>query len=371
MTTKVAIANASSLTTRLLKNLEPVGLLLFLVTILWSFLGYEVPTALVVANLALILAFFTIHTFSQGLASYVLKRLGQTAFVLWVIASLTFLLLRVLPGGPFDSEKPLPPAVKANIEAIYKLNDPLHLQYSNYMVGLLKGDLGVSYKYIGRSVSDIVAESFPASFQLGIFSMVLAFAIGIPAGVFAASRHNTWADSLTMMLAISSVSLPSFLVAAILIVIFSFQFDLLPVALWNGTSYYILPVVVLGLRPAAIIARLTRATVLDVIRSDYIRTARAKGLAERTVLYKHVLKNSLIPVLTFAGPLAAGVLSGSFVIEHIFNIPGIAKHFIESVSNRDYPLVIALTLLFSSLLVIANLVVDLLYTYFDPRIKLS
>jgi oligopeptide transport system permease protein len=371
MTTKVAFETTTKITTRLLKYLEPVGLLLFLTAVIWSFMGYEVPTPLLVANVVLILGFFTIHTFSQGLAFYVLRRLLQTVFVMWVIASLTFLLLRILPGGPFDSEKALPPAVKANIERIYKLNDPLPTQYATYMGGLLKGDLGVSYKYIGRNVSEIVAESFPASFQLGIFSLILAFAIGIPAGIFAASKHNTWYDSVTMMFAISSVSLPSFLVAAILIVVFSFKLDWLPVALWDGPTYYILPVVVLGLRPAAIIARLTRATVLDVIRSDYIRTARAKGLAERNVLYKHVLKNSLIPVLTFAGPLAAGILSGSFVIEHIFNIPGIGKHFIESVSNRDYPLVIALTLLFSFLLVIANLIVDLLYTYFDPRIKLS
>lgn len=353
------------------KWIEILTALLFAFNVLWSFLGYDVPSLLILLNVALVMTFFAVHAFRQGLALYVFKRLGQTAFVLWVIATLTFGLLRVLPGGPFDEEKALPAAVKANIEAKYRLNDPLPKQYFDYMVGLLRGDLGQSYKYIGRNVSEIVAESFPASFQLGIFSLIISFLVGIPAGVFAASRHNTWMDNLIMIFAVSSVSLPSFLVAAILILIFAFHLDWLPVALWDGPEYYILPVIVLGLRPAAIIARLTRASVLDVIRSDYIRTAKAKGLAHKDVLFKHVLKNSLIPVLTFAGPLTAGVLSGSFVIEHIFNVPGIGKHFIESVSNRDYPLVLALTLMFSFMLVIANLIVDLLYTYFDPRIKLT
>lgn len=356
---------------KVVRILEPLSLLLFIVSVVWSFMGYEVPTPLLILNFVSIIGFFTLHTVTQGLVFYVGRRLLQTVFVLFVIATLTFGMLRVLPGGPFDSEKALPPDVKANIEAKYHLNDPILTQYKDYMFGILRGDLGESYKYVGRNVTDIVLESFPASFQLGIFSLIIAFLIGIPAGVYAASKHNTWKDSLTMVLAISSVSLPNFLVAAILILLFAFKLDWLPVALWDGPEYYILPVIVLGLRPAGIIARLTRSTVLDVIRSDYIRTARAKGLAERFVLYKHVLKNSLIPVLTFSGPLAAGILSGSFVIEHIFNIPGIGKHFIESVSNRDYPLVIALTLLFSFLLVIANLIVDLLYTYFDPRIKLS
>src|SRR5690606_32914937 len=193
----------------------------------------------------------------------------------------------VLPGGPFDSEKALPPEVKANIEAKYKLNDPILKQYTDYMLGLVRGDFGQSYKYVGRNVSEIIAESFPASFQLGIFSLIISFLIGIPAGVFAASKHNSWWDNLTMVLSISSVSLPSFLVAAIAILLFAFHLDWLPVALWDGPEYYILPVVVLGLRPAAIIARLTRASVLEVIRSDYIRTAKAKGLSYRAVLYHH------------------------------------------------------------------------------------
>ena len=353
------------------KYFGPLVLLVFLATVVVSFLGLEITTPVIYLNLLLILGFFAVYTISEGLTLYVLKRLAQTGFVLWVIATLTFALLRIIPGGPFDQEKTLAPEVKAAIEAKYNLNASVSTQYLTYLTDLLKGDLGSSYKYIGRDVTEIVSESFPVSFQLGIFSIILAFVIGIPAGVYAAANHNTWKDSTTMILAISSVSLPSFLVAAIAITIFAFGLDLLPVALWDGPAYYIMPVVVLGLRPAAIIARLTRASVLDVIRSDYIRTAKAKGLSQTTILYKHVLKNSLIPVLTFAGPLAAGVLSGAFVIEHIFNIPGMGKHFIQSVTNRDYPLVLGVTLVFSFLLVISNLIVDILYTYFDPRIKLS
>lgn len=351
--------------------LGPAALIVFCITVVVSFAGYEISSTALAVNLALILGFLGYYTITEGMIPYVLRRLGQTVFVLFVIATFTFVLLRYIPGGPFDQEKVLAPEVKEAIEAKYNLNEPVGVQYLSYLKGVVTGNLGYSYKYIGREVSDIILESFPASFQLGVFALILAFLIGIPAGVFAASRHNTWKDSFTMIAAISSVSLPSFLVAAILITVFCFWLDILPVALWDGPSYYILPVLVLGLRPAAVIARLTRASVLDVIRSDYVRTARSKGLNEKVVMYKHVLKNSLIPVLTFAGPMAAAILSGTFIIEHIFNIPGMGKHFIQSVTNRDYPLVMGLTLVSSFMLIISNLIVDILYTYFDPRIKLS
>lgn len=353
------------------KYVGPIVGVVFLLTVIVSFMGYEITTPVLWLNVILIGGFFVYYTVSEGLIFYFLKRIGQTAMVLWLIATLTFALLRLIPGGPFDQEKVLAPEIKAAIEAKYNLNASLPEQYGQYMLGIMTGDLGESYKYVGRNVSEIIAESLPNSFQLGLFALLLAFLVGIPAGVFAAANHNTWRDSTTMILAVSSVSLPSFLVAALAITVFSFGLNWLPVAMWDGPEYYIMPVVVLGLRPAAIIARLTRASVLDVIRSDYIRTARAKGLSEGVILYKHVLKNSLIPVLTFAGPLAAAVLSGAFIIEHIFNIPGMGKHFIQSVTNRDYPLVLGVTLIFSFLLIISNLVVDILYTYFDPRIKLS
>lgn len=331
----------------------------------------EAKKALWIFNGVLCAGFFTYYTLTQGAALYVCKRVGEALVVLLVIATLTFALLRFMPGGPFDSEKALPPEVKANIEAKYHLNEPVYVQYYLYLTGLLKGDLGESYKYIGRDVSDIITETFPVSFKLGAFSLIVAFMIGIPLGVFAGANHNTWKDNFSMLLAISGVSLPSFLIAPILIIVFCFWLDWLPTALWRGPEYYILPVFILGIRPAAAIARLTRASVLEVIRSDYIRTAKAKGLAYNIVLYKHVLKNSLIPVLTYSGPLIAGILSGAFIIELIFAVPGMGKHLIQSVTNRDYPLILGVTLLYSAMLVISNLIVDLLYSYFDPRIKLS
>ena len=223
----------------------------------------------------------------------------------------------------------------------------------------------------------MIAETLPVSFQLGIYSLLFSFLIGIPLGVFAASKHNSFLDNGLMILAISGVALPSFIVGPLLVMIFSFGIPfaglsgLLPPALWDSPIYYILPVITLGLRPAAIIARMTRSSMLDVIQADFVRTARAKGVSQQVVLYKHVLKNSLIPVLTISGPLIAGVLSGSFIVEIVFGVPGMGKHLVQSVTNRDYPLILGLTLVFSAMLVVANLVVDLLYTVVDPRIKLS
>jgi oligopeptide transport system permease protein len=224
---------------------------------------------------------------------------------------------------------------------------------------------------VGRNVSEIISETLPISLELGMYSLILSFLFGIPIGIYAAARHNSWLDHTLMIVSISFVSLPSFLVAPLLILLFCFGLHWFEPALWNGPASYTLPVIVLATRSMAIVARLTRSSALEVIGSDYIRTARSKGLSSQQILFKHVLKNSLIPVLTFSGPLAAEILSGTFVVEQIFAIPGLGKHMILSVSNRDYPLILATTLLFAVMLVIANLIVDLLYVYFDPRIKLS
>ena len=297
-------------------------------------------------------------TIRQKMGLYVCRRIMGALSTIFVIATITFLLLRVLPGGPFDEEKVLPPEIKANIEAKYNLNAPLWVQYRDYIFGLLRGDLGPSYKYIGRSVSDIIADSMPKTFQLGFYALLVSFLFGIPLGILAAARHNTWIDNLAMGGAISGVALPSFLLAAVLIYVFSEQLRLFPPALWDGPQYYLLPVLALGVRPISVIARLVRASVLDVIRSDYVRTAWAKGLDEKRILFKHVLRNSLIPIFSISGPLIAGILSGSFVIERIFAIPGGGEHFVQSVTNRDYSLILGLTLLYSALLVFANLVMD-------------
>lgn len=340
-------------------------------TLLLSFFAFEIPGWLWGLDVFLLLGAFVYYTLSQNLVTYVAKRVFEAIITLLVIATLTFLLVRFIPGGPFDQEKALPPEVIANIEAKYKLNEPLYMQYWYYVSGIVQGDFGESYKYLGRNVTDIISESLPHSVQLGVFAMIICYLLGIPLGLMAAAKHNTPTDNLIMIVAISGVALPSFLVAAIAIYFFAIKLGWFPPALWDGPMYYILPMIVLGIRPASIIARMTRASVLEVITSDYIRTARSKGLNERTILYKHVLKNSLIPVLTFSGPLVSGMLTGSFIIEQIFAIPGIGKHLIQSVTNRDYPLILGATLLFSAALVLANLVVDLLYSFFDPRINLS
>jgi len=321
--------------------------------------------------------------------SFVIKRLLISIPVLLILATITFSFMRIIPGGPFDQDKALPPEILKNIEAKYHLDKPAffdtklfsegHLikcftetQYFYYISGLLHGDLGPSYKYVGRSVTDIVMDSLPVSIELGTYAMILAFLFGIPLGILAAYKHNTWIDSTSMFFAISGVAVPSFLIAALLAMIFSFWLKWLPVGLWEGgIEYKIMPAVALGLRPIAIIARLMRTSMLDVIKSDYVRTARAKGLGEATVILKHVVKNSLIPVITIAGPLIASVITGSFIIEHVFAIPGLAKHFIQAVTNRDYTLIMGVTLVYAVLLIVANIVVDVFYAVVDPRIKLS
>lgn len=340
-------------------------------TALLDWTGFDIPSVLWYVDFILLFLGFAYVVVTQDLFNYVLKRIGETVFTLLVICTATFMLLRFVPGGPFDSEKALPPEVKANIEAKYKLNEPLMVQYADYLSGVLRFDFGESYKYVGRPISDIITETFPVSFQLGIYALLVSFIIGIPLGVIAAANHNKWLDTVAMGFAISGVALPSFFIAPIAIIIFAIWLEWLPPALWEGPEYYLLPVLILGIRPAAVIARLTRSSVLDVIKADFIRTAYAKGLEQKVVLFKHVLRNSLIPVVTVSGPLMANILSGSFVIELIFAVPGMGKHLIQSVTNRDYPLILGVTLLYSSMLVVANLIVDLLYVIIDPRIKLS
>lgn len=338
--------------------------------------NYEVPYALIGLISFEVIFGILFFAYRKQALLYCLKRIFEAFFTIFVIITLTFILLRVMPGGPFDDEKGLPPEIEANINKKYGRDKPVIVQYFSYMKGVATLEFGQSYKYIGRSVGEIIANSFPASFILGIYSFLLAFLIGIPLGLFAASRHNSIWDNIAMTLSISGVALPNFLVGSALVILLSFKFTDwfgagLPPAMWDTPVHYILPVITLGIRPAGFIARLTRSTVLDVIGSDYIRTAKAKGLSNFTVLYKHVLKNSLIPVLTYSGPLLAGILSGSFVIEVLFAVPGIGKDLVQSVTNRDYPLILGLTLLYSVMLIFCNLVVDLLYSFFDPRIRLT
>ena len=336
-----------------------------------SFLNYKLPSFLFFTLFFSLLFCFLSYTLRKSLFLYLLGRLFEAGVALLLAASITFFLLKALPGGPFDQEKKLAPEIKLNIEKKYHLDKPTYWQYFYYLKGLFRGYLGESYKYQDRNVSEILKDSLPISIQLGIYALLLAFLIGVPVGVFSARRVNQFSDRFAMALSISGISTPSFVAAPIFILIFVFYLPFFEAALWEGPLFYTLPALVLGIRPASVIARLTRASVLDVRSSQYVQTARAKGLPENVVFYKHILKNAFLPVLTFSGPLVAAILTGSFVIEKIFAIPGMGLHFISSVSNRDYPLILAVTLVYSFLLILCNLIVDLLYSYFDPRIKVS
>lgn len=303
--------------------------------------------------------------------AYFFKRLLQGVPVLLVVATVTFLLMHAVPGGPFDRDKKLPPEIMANIEAKYHLDKPVWQQYLLYLGQVVRGDFGPSYKYIGRDVSDIIRDTFPVSLTLGLCAVLVTLVLGIPAGVLSAARQNSIWDRSCIFIATLGISLPSFVLGALLILIFSHQLHLLPPALWEGPRHIILPALALGAGFAGYIARLTRSTILEVMATDYIRTARAKGLSETTVLIKHALRNSLSPIVSVMGPLTAGLITGSFVIEYIFSIPGMGNYFITAVTNRDYPLIMGVTLVYAVLIVLANIFVDLIYMKLDPRVVLS
>lgn len=304
-----------------------------------------------------------------------IRRLFKSIFtmfvVLWLVATLTFVLLRMVPGGPFDAEKNLPPEIVANIKAKYHLDKPLIEQYGLYLNRLMGGDLGVSYKYVDRSVNDILASAFPVSCVLGIVALTIAIGVGVPLGTLAALNRGTWVDSVCIFISTFGVSVPGFVVGAILILIFGLSLKVLPVALWESGWHVILPAVTLAFGPAAYLSRLTRASVLEVLDKDWVRTARSKGMPYRQTVFRHILRNALVPVATVLGPLTAIVITGSFVVEYIYAIPGMGRFFVTAVSNRDYDLVIGTALVFAALLVIANCLVDLLYQILDPRISLE
>lgn len=300
---------------------------------------------------------------------FIFRRILGSIPTLLLLLVLTFFLLRLAPGGPFDGERAFPPEVQANIAARYGLDQPLWVQFSRWAVNTATGNLGESFQYLERSVNDIIGESLPVSLQLGAGAFLLAMLVGIPLGTLAAWKRNSWIDHSAMFLAVSGVSLPSYLVASVLILVFALWLGWLPPALWEEPLSFILPLITLATRPIAIIARLTRAAVLETLHADYIRTAHAKGLSQSIVLFKHALKNSLIPVVTVLGPIGASLVTGSFLVEVVFQIPGIGRHFVQAVLNRDYPLVMGVSLLYGVILLLANLSVDVLYGWIDPRIR--
>jgi oligopeptide transport system permease protein len=298
-----------------------------------------------------------------------LKRVVHGVLVLWVVATLTFLLLRLAPGGPFDSERKLPPEVLANLEAKYHLDQPILKQYLLYLSGIARGDFGPSYKYLDRGVTRIIAETLPTSALLGGLAFAFAILSAFPVGLLAAYYRGSFIDRLCLLVATLGISLPNFILGALLIWAVALQLGWLQAGRWDDWSSAILPTITLGAAPAAYLAALLRSSLVETFNEDFVRTARAKGLNESLVVMKHALAHSLIPILTVMGPLAAALLTGSFVVEYVFAIPGMGRFFISAVTDRDYPLIMGVTLVYTLLLVCANLVVDMLYGYADPRIR--
>lgn len=303
---------------------------------------------------------------------FLLHRLAGIFIVIWVIMTVSFFMIHIAPGGPFDQERSLPPDILKNIEAKYHLDEPLYRQYIRYVGNIvLHGDLGPSYKYSDRSVNEFIEEGLPVTLTLGMYALFFACVLGIGAGVVSALRHNTRWDYAAMGLAILGVSVPDFVLGPLLQLFFGLKLHLFPVAGWEGLSYYILPAMTLGSMYAASIARLTRGGMLEITRQDYIRTARAKGLPERLIVVRHMLRGGLMPVLTYLGPAAASILSGSLVIEKIFNIPGLGRHFVNSALNRDYTVTLGMVIFYSVLILFCNFLVDVMYSIVDPRVRES
>ena len=300
------------------------------------------------------------------------SRLVGMAVVLLLVITLAFFLMRSLPGGPFDTEREMPPEIRANILAAYDLDAPLHEQYTRYLGDVvLRGDLGPSLKYRDYRVSEILAESLPVSVLLGLLALLVALGLGLPAGALAASKRNGWLDTFVMGAATLGMAVPNFVLAGLLVLLFVFRWTLFPVAGMTGPSSLVLPAFALGLPFAASIARLFRAGLLEVLGEDWIRTARAKGLAPARVLLGHAARPALLPVVSYLGPAIAGILSGSLVVERIFAIAGMGGHFVDSAFNADYNLALGVVIVYTSLVYSLNLGVDLAYALLDPRIEVG
>lgn len=302
---------------------------------------------------------------------YILKRLVYMLVALFIIVSATFFLMKLAPGSPFASERELPPAIEQQLNAKYGLDNPWYVQYKDYLVSSFTLDFGESMKYKGRSVNDMISDGFPVSLVLGIEAMVLAVGLGVLLGVISALYHNKFPDYVSTVIAILGISVPSFILAGLLQYFLSFKLGWFPVTGWKGFIYTILPATAIALTHAGYIAKLTRSSMLEQNNSEYVKLARAKGIGKWTVVFKHSLRNALLPVVTYLGPLTAGVLTGSFIIEQIFAIPGIGRHFVQSITNRDYTTIMGVTVFYSIILLLAVLIVDILYSFIDPRIKLK
>lgn len=302
---------------------------------------------------------------------FILRRLLEAIPTLFILITISFFMMRLAPGSPFTGERKLPPEVMANIEAKYHLNDPMYKQYFNYLIQLSQGDFGPSFKYKDYSVNELVAKAFPVSAKLGATAFVVAVLFGITAGVIAALNQNTKWDFTVMGFAMTGVVIPSFVVAPLLVLIFAIHLKWLPGGGWDGgnVTHMILPMVALSLAYIASISRITRGSMIEIMHSNFIRTACAKGLPLRTIIFRHALKPALLPVLSYMGPAFVGIITGSMVIETIFGLPGIGQLFVNGALNRDYSLVLSLTILVGVLTIAFNAIVDVLYAVIDPKIR--
>ncbi len=306
------------------------------------------------------------------MGKYIVKRIAAAIFTIFVAATITFFVMNLVPGDPFMSEKAPSEAVLNALREKYGLDQPLIIQYKNYIVNLLQGDFGVSYKLQkNREIVDIIKESFPVSAKLGAWAILFAIVCGIPLGCVAAFKRNKWQDNVIRVLATMGISIPGFVVATTAMILFTVKVKLLPASGLDSFASYILPVFTLSFYPMCYIARLMRSSMLEALGQDYVRTARAKGMSNFIITFKHALRNSMIPVITYLGPLVASVLTGGFVVEQVFNIPGLGRYFVKAISNRDYMVIMGTTIFLATFIILMNLVCDLLYKVVDPRIKLG
>jgi len=303
------------------------------------------------------------------MGKYILKRVILSVVTLWLIATITFMLMFLVPGGPFLAEKAPSESTLKALNAKYGLDKPKIVQYKNYMIKFLQGDMGLSIKQRGRTVKQIINSGFKVSARVGGLAILVAVCIGIPLGSIAALNRGKWLDQVIIVISTCGIAVPSFVVSTVLLIIFSLKLGWLPTYGLSSPLHYIMPVIALSFYPTAYIARLMRSSMLDVLGQDYMRTAKAKGLSQFKMLFKHALRNAVLPVVTYLGPLLAYTLTGSFVVEKIFTIPGLGNEFISSIVNRDYPMIMGTTIFLAALLITMNLLVDIAYKIIDPRIQ--
>lgn len=301
---------------------------------------------------------------------YIFKRVIISFVTIWVLATIVFILVRLMPGDPFSSDK-MTPEIKANIESYYGFDKPLIEQYFTYMKNIVKGDFGYSMKYVNQSVNKIIADSFPYSFDLGMRALSLSISLGLVFGIIAALYRGKQLDYVCVLIAIIGTSVPDFIIGALLQYFFGIKWGLFPVAQYQGIMHTILPSIALGFYTMAMVSRLMRASMLEVVQQDYIKTAKSKGISKFRITYKHQIRNAIMPVVTVLGPTVASVLTGTFVIESIYAIPGMGKYYVQSVQNLDYSLILGMTIFYGAFLVLANMIVDILYGVIDPRIRVS